>query len=708
VPISPTEEQEALRDAIARLLDKASSPEHVRGAAPLGFSPDLWAELSTLGLVPAAASGDAGLVDLALVAEECGAHLAPVPFVEAAVAARLLGRDEGERLVTFAPRPAEGGVARLVPGAAVADAVVGLDGDRLVLVATPGRQEPPANLAGEPLADVDLSEGEELARGPEAVARYERAVDEWRALTACALVGLAGTALELGRDYARDREQFGVPIASFQAIGHRLADAHTAVAGSRLLAYEAAAACDQGASDGAVLASMSFLQAGEVAEETAQTSLHVHGGYGFMLEYDIQLHVRQAKAWRTRLGDPRAQLVELAGRLWPADGDGGTALRRVLDPATEAFRAEVRAFIAEHLTDEITDRVRETGTLHDWGMHRALCDAGYLAAGWPTEVGGGGRSAIETTALIQEFYYAGAPVDGALISAMVGATLLLRGTDEQRSTVLPGILGGEVMCCLGYSEPDAGSDVAAVQTRAVRDGDEWVINGQKMFTTMAHESQYVFLLTRTDPDKPKHRGLTMFLVPMDTPGVEITPMETFGGERTNVTFYTDVRVHDRFRVGDVDDGWSVMHAALVYERGSANWGEPARVVDATARWAHEQGRLGDPLLAERLALHASRLEVGRLLLYRTAELAAEGGLPLVEGSMAKLYITEAFTRAVVDLTDALGIDAVLAHGAPGAPLGGLLEHAYRHATVTTIYGGSSEIQRGIIAQHGLGLPRGRT
>ena len=177
--------------------------------------------------------------------------------------------------------------------------------------------------------------------------------------------------------------------------------------------------------------------------------------------------------------------------------------------------------------------------MHDWGFHRALCARGYLAAGWPTEVGGLGRSAIDQCLLAQELYGSGAPIDGLSIAAMVGATLLLCGTDEQKATVVPRILAGEVMCCLGYSEPDAGSDVAAVATKAVRDGDSWVIDGQKMFTTMAHEAHYVFLLARSNPDAPKHKGLTMFLVPMDTPGIEITPVETMGGERTNITFYND-------------------------------------------------------------------------------------------------------------------------------------------------------------------------
>jgi alkylation response protein AidB-like acyl-CoA dehydrogenase len=251
-----------------------------------------------------------------------------------------------------------------------------------------------------------------------------------------------------------------------------------------------------------------------------------------------------------------------------------------------------------------------------------------------------------------------------------------------------------------------------VQTRAMRDGDDWVISGQKMFTTMAHEADYVFLLTRTNPDAPKHKGLTMFLVPMSTPGIEITPVETLGGERTNITFYTDVRVPDSCRVGEVDAGWTVMHAALVYERNGANWGEPAHLVAAVAEWAATPGPdgarpLDDPGAQERLAQWDTLVEVGRLLLYRSAWMASTGALPQVEGSMAKLLLTEAFVGASSDLLDLLGPEALAPHGPRSRVLDGVVEHAFRHAMVTTIYGGSSEVQREIIAQRGLGLPRVR-
>ena len=574
-------EQQALAESLDRLLAKLSDPERVREVEGHGgFDADLWRALGDLG-VPAMAAPDGGasMVDLAVVAERCGAHLASGPVVEALVAARVAsGADGSDGAITvFHPRPLEHGGP--VAGAAVATHVVGsLDG-ALVRLPLAGRATPVAELGCRAAATVDAAdlatrEGVEVLGTSE---DFETALDTWRALTACWQAGLARQALDIGIQYAKDRQQFDVPIGSFQTIAHRLADAHTDVDGARLLALEAAWAQEVGDPRRAWLASAAVSWCGEQADRAATWSLHVHGGYGFMVEYAVHLYVKRAKAVRLAAGRPVDELVETARRRWDAAAaaavtadDGASAATPdpeavdfSLGPDTEAFRAEVQAFIAEHLTAEIVERALATGTMHDWGLHKALAEQGYLSAGWPVEVGGQGRSAIEVTALQQELYAAGAPVDGMGIASMVAATLVIQGNDWQRTEVLPRLIGGEILPCLGYSEPDAGSDVAAVATRAVLDGDEWVIDGQKMFTTMAHEAAYVFLLARTSPDKPKHKGLTMFLVPTDSPGVSVTAVHTLGGERTNITWYDEVRVPDHCRVGEVDAGWSLMNAALV-------------------------------------------------------------------------------------------------------------------------------------------------
>jgi alkylation response protein AidB-like acyl-CoA dehydrogenase len=343
VDLSLSDEQEQLVETFRAFLAKESPPLLVRDAETRGgFDRDLWDAVGALGgpgmgVDPDAGGAGAGLLDLELVAERFGAALAPVPVVEAWVTARvlaaagaaatgLLERVLADRpeVATIALHPAGDGVARLVPAGAVATTIVGLDGDELVAVDDdPPEGQARHNLGGAPLADRSLRAGARtvLAQGADARAQHQRAVDEWRVLTAGALVGLAGAALELGVEYAKQRQQFGVPIGSFQALAHRLADVATAVDGAQLLAREAAWASDEGEPDAVALARMAFLFAARAAQDTTAAALHVHGGYGFTLEYDVQLYLRRAKAWPLALGDPRRGALELADALFgPAEG----------------------------------------------------------------------------------------------------------------------------------------------------------------------------------------------------------------------------------------------------------------------------------------------------------------------------------------------------------------------------------------------------
>ncbi|HEY3670108.1 MAG TPA: acyl-CoA dehydrogenase family protein [Acidimicrobiia bacterium] len=384
-----------------------------------------------------------------------------------------------------------------------------------------------------------------------------------------------------------------------------------------------------------------------------------------------------------------------------------------LGTKSDAFRDEVRTFLRDHLPADMADRAHDTGTNHDWRVHRALGEQGWIAASWPIEYGGQGRDPFEMTAMRDELRMAGVPTDGLGQTIIVARTIRAIGSEEQKQRFLPPALAGEIIFALGYTEPDSGSDVAAAKTRAVRDGDDWIIEGQKMFTTLAHEAAYVLLLTRTNPDVPKHRGLTMFLMPLDAPGVEIHPVHTMGGERTNATFYSEVRVPDALRVGEVDGGWDVMTVALTFERGGFALSEADRVWQRTVDWATTTRRpdgtrvIDDPLARERLADMRIHDEVARLLALRCSYVAASGALPGVEGSMHKLFYAEQMTADADELVDMLGADGVLPHGDAEAPVDGWVEHLYRHAAVTTIYGGTSEVQRDIIASRGLGLPRSR-
>ena len=320
--LRPSDEQQQLVAAFTDLYADASSPDRVRAVEPLGHSTELWDRLVATGAVEMAVAEEAGgggatLLDLALVAEQHGRHVAPAPLIEAQVAARLLSRLPagadvltavlaGEQLVTIAVRPVRDGTATLVPAGAVANAVIALDDDRLVLVPVPGDVRHVLNTGAMPLADIAVgSDATELAQGTDAVTAYAAALDEWRVLTAAALVGIAQRALEIGVAYVKERHAFGQPIGGFQGVAHRLADRATEIDGAQLLVREAAWAVVEDPQRVPELAAMAIGFAADTARDTTYYALHFHGGYGFMLEYDAQLYFRRARAWAGILGEPR-------------------------------------------------------------------------------------------------------------------------------------------------------------------------------------------------------------------------------------------------------------------------------------------------------------------------------------------------------------------------------------------------------------------
>jgi alkylation response protein AidB-like acyl-CoA dehydrogenase len=378
----------------------------------------------------------------------------------------------------------------------------------------------------------------------------------------------------------------------------------------------------------------------------------------------------------------------------------------------EAVRKEVREFLAENLTADIHERMAETGTYYDGDFARALGARGWIAAGWPEEEGGSGRTWLEQAALNQELRRAEAPVDAIGTTMLVAETLRMFGTPEQKETIMKPAVRGELVIALGYSEPDSGSDAAAARTRAVVDGEEWVIDGEKMFTTLSQVADYVFMLTRTDTEVKKHRGLTTFLVPTTSAGFSISEVKTLGGERTNITTYEGVRIPDRLRVGEVNQGWSVASAALELEHSGSYAGEIEQVLavavhEASLPAADGSRLIDDPSVRARLAHAAIEIEVSDLLGMRAGWMHHVGQRPLVEGSMAKVYSSEAFSRAASELLDVFGPASLQRGRGMGDETLAKIEHAYRHSQVTRIYAGTSEIHRSIIAEAGLGLPRTR-
>jgi 3-oxocholest-4-en-26-oyl-CoA dehydrogenase alpha subunit len=373
---------------------------------------------------------------------------------------------------------------------------------------------------------------------------------------------------------------------------------------------------------------------------------------------------------------------------------------------TETFRDEVRQLLAEHFTDEVRDRVRETGTAHDWGLYRAMAERHWVGAAWPRAEGGLEMDPYDMEILYEELASAGAPTDGFSISMVVAETIRRVGTDEHRERVLGPIQRGEIVVSLGYSEPDVGSDLASVKTKAVREGDSWRIDGQKAFTTMAHEASYVFLLARTDPDVPAHRGLTLFLVPTGADGFSLDQVHTLGGERTNMTYFNEVLVGDENRVGEVNGGWKVIMLALAFERGGEFAAQLRRLTEAAALYAAESGLDQDATMLARVGRLRADAEVARLLGSRATWLRATDAAGDIEGTMAKLYATDALVRNSSETLDAAGAEGLRAGGV-SSWAAAHLEHAYMHSHVTTIYGGTSEILRGVIAERRLGMPRNR-
>jgi 3-oxocholest-4-en-26-oyl-CoA dehydrogenase alpha subunit len=377
-----------------------------------------------------------------------------------------------------------------------------------------------------------------------------------------------------------------------------------------------------------------------------------------------------------------------------------------LSDEDRAFLEESRAFLREIVTEDVIRRDRETGDNFDEGVHLALGAAGYLAREWKPE-SEGGFNRVRRRIWELEKRRAHVPWVTFGTTAMIARSVEKFGSPELKAEVMPGVYSGHVRMCLGYTEPEGGSDVATCKTRAVRDGDEWVINGSKMFTTGAHNCQYVFLITNTDPDAPKHKSLTMFLVPLDTPGIEIQGIRTVDGDRTNIVYYSDVRVDDKYRLGEVNGGWTVVREPLNAEHGAVEAADDglqdlaimmhqalfmATAVDKAAAKVTENdpnGRrlIDDGSVAYRLGRSVARME-------------ASFSTPNIFGRVA---LAQTMRDISPDLMDIHGTAATLPLGTDGAADDGAAEYVFRFAPLVGIYGGTLEVFRNMIAQYVLGL-----
>ena len=396
-------------------------------------------------------------------------------------------------------------------------------------------------------------------------------------------------------------------------------------------------------------------------------------------------------------------------------------------PEAQEFRARIRTFLAEHLPADwsgIGALPREDVIPFMQSWRKVLADNGLLAASWPGEYGGAGMTPLEQVVMAEEFYRIGAPLVGTndvFSIQMFGNTMLMFGTEEQKQHYIPRILSGEDVWCQGYSEPDAGSDLANLGCRADLDGDEWVVNGQKIWTSMGQLANKIFVLARTSSDPvKKHVGITFLMVDMDQPGVEVRPIEMMSGESEfNEVFFSDARCPRENVLGQVDGGWAVAMGLLGFERGEAAATVPIifrNELDRLLVLAREQGRADDPLIRQRLAAAYVEVEIMRYLGMRTTTDFLAGKHPGPDAAITKLYWSEYHRRVTELAVDILGAAAMAPDGRwpssafqaddPGAPNDSASwVGTFYNARAGTIYAGTSQVQRNIIGEMILGLPK---
>ncbi len=377
-----------------------------------------------------------------------------------------------------------------------------------------------------------------------------------------------------------------------------------------------------------------------------------------------------------------------------------------------AFETEVKEFLSEAWSPELRQKIAESPDSYkeERNFRHKLADRGWLTMSWPEEYGGESRS-FEAQYLFQEACnYVGAPTSTVAVQ-QVGPTLMQFGTDEQKERFLPSISTGDVEFALGYSEPDAGTDLASLILRSVRDGDDYDFNGIKRWTTAAHHAEYIWLAARTDIDAPKHRGISMFLVPVNSEGITVTPLWTMAGYRTNEVYFEDVRIPASALVGEENRGWYYAAHALDFERVSIFTVSGVRAVfDSLDQWAHEIGSDGrrpvdDADIRAKLATFRIEIEVLQMLAFRNLGMLIRGEHPDHEASMVKIFSTELMQRLQNAATKILGLYGQLTPDDPLAPVGGRFELGYRRAVMPTFGAGANEVMRNIIATRGLGLPR---
>jgi alkylation response protein AidB-like acyl-CoA dehydrogenase len=374
-----------------------------------------------------------------------------------------------------------------------------------------------------------------------------------------------------------------------------------------------------------------------------------------------------------------------------------------------AFRKDFGRYLDAVVTEELLREVSTTGAETTGPLTKAfwrrLGKDGYFGLGWPEEYGGGGKSVLYLHAFNYVMMYRRLPVPIVTLNTVAPA-LMRVGSEAQKQEYLPRILRGEIEFAIGYSEPGAGTDLASLETKAVRDGDTYVVSGQKVFTSGAHHSDFVWLAVRTDPEAPKHRGISLLIVPLDSEGVEVRPFLTMGGYRTNITFYDNVRVPLSALVGEENRGWTYITTQLDFERVAIS---PIpgieRVFDSLCRLFRANGYAAGEWSRAAFARWAADINALKVMDMKMASMIDNGEVPYYEASLLKVLSTEFQTRFYNEALQALGSSGLVKRGSPGEVLSGDIERSLKSSTVLLFGGGSNDVQRDIIATHGLGLAR---
>jgi alkylation response protein AidB-like acyl-CoA dehydrogenase len=522
--------------------------------------------------------------------------------------------------------------------------------------------------------------------------------------------GAADRAFELVVAYAKERKQFGRPIGKFQAIQHKLANCRISLLGVGLAIKNAGENYDKGVSAWRVFAAAACAAASPALRQASLETHHAFGAIGYAEDHEGPRHFKRVHQDVLRHGGVRRAREELAAFILD---EGGSLPEYDLGAEANAFREEVRSWLKEHWTSERQEEMRNRQNAHREyhpEFARDLGKTGWVGLNWPKEYGGQERSPLENLAFIEELARHEAPRVGAPIQAI---SWMLFGTDEQKKKYLPEILRGEAIYGMWYSEPNSGSDLASMRTRAVKDGNEWVINGQKIWTT-SYWGDYMWLAAKTDPEaNPPHAGISMFCIPTGTKGVTIRPVKTmYDGEFIN-TFLDDVRIPAECMVGKLNGGWQVLTGSLGTERGIVGANIVAKLMrsfeiacEYIRKAQSADGPLSkDPVVRDMIGTFATQIEIGRQLALHCAIVAGNGETPHDLAAITKIHAGETMERFFEAVQEILGMEAALSKGSEGAILRGRLDQQLRHSLMWVISIGTNEIQRNLIATHGLGLPR---